>query len=51
MPREQLKIIAVTGHLEPEYIQRARDSGIDEVYPKPMPVYEFALWLKSTGFI
>jgi CheY-like chemotaxis protein len=35
---ERLHIIAVTGHVEREYIIKAEKSGMDIVYPKPIPV-------------
>ena len=42
IPRdEQPKIVAITGHVENEYIQRAINSGMDKVYPKPLPIREF----------
>ena len=34
----QPKIIAVTGHIEQEYVRRALSSGMDKVYPKPFPI-------------
>ena len=33
---ELLKIVAVTGHVEPEYISKAKKSGMDEVFGKPL---------------
>ena len=42
IPRElQPKIIAITGHVENEYVQKAYKSGMDRVYPKPLPIQEF----------
>ena len=46
-----LKIVAITGHVEPAYIQKAHEHGIDEVFPKPMPILELGLILKEHGFI
>ena len=43
--------MAITGHVEPEYIQKAIDSGINEVYSKPMPILELGKILKETDFI
>ncbi len=37
----QPKIIAITGHVEQEYVQKAFNSGMDRVYPKPLPIKEF----------
>ena len=52
VPREkQPKIVAVTGHVENEYIQRAIQSGMDKVYPKPLPIKEFGQLLISMKFI
>ena len=31
-----IQIIAVTGHVEKEFLKKAKDSGIDEVYSKPL---------------
>lgn len=42
IPREQQpKIIAITGHVENEYVQKAIASGMDKVYQKPLPIQEF----------
>ena len=42
IPRSsQPKIVAITGHVEKEYIQKAIYSGMDEVFPKPLPIQEF----------
>ena len=39
IPRElQPKIIAITGHVENEYVLKAFKSGMDRVYPKPLPI-------------
>ena len=38
---QQPKIIAITGHVENEYVQKAIKSGMDKVYQKPLPVQEF----------
>ena len=34
------RIIAITGHVEPDYILKAIEKGIDRVFPKPLPVLE-----------
>ena len=42
IPRSsQPKIVAITGHVENEYIQKAINSGMDKVFPKPLPIQEF----------
>ena len=52
IPRnEQPKIIAVTGHVENEYVQKAIQYGMDKVYPKPLPIKEFGSLLMSMKFI
>ena len=33
-------VIAITGHVEKEYITKAEKSGMDTVYPKPLRVAE-----------
>jgi CheY-like chemotaxis protein len=38
---DQPKIVAVTGHVENEYVQKALKSGMDKIYPKPLPIKEF----------
>ena len=45
------EIIAVTGHVEPEYIKKARDSSIDDIYPKPFKPEVLGRLLKKHGFI
>ena len=47
----QPRIIAVTGHVEEEYVMKAMDSGMDKVYPKPFPIKEFGKLLKRMKFI
>jgi len=37
----QPKIVAVTGHVENEYVQKAYSNGMDKVYSKPFPIKEF----------
>ena len=37
----QPKIVAVTGHVENEYVQKANKCGMDRVYPKPLPIKDF----------
>jgi two-component system, sensor histidine kinase RetS len=47
----QPKIIAVTGHVEQEYVKRALVSGMDKVYPKPFPIKQFGHMLLSMKLI
>ena len=47
----QPKIIAVTGHVEAEYVLKAINSGMDKVYPKPLPIKEFGKLLMDMKFI
>jgi CheY-like chemotaxis protein len=44
-------IIAVTGHVEKEYITKAEKSGMDIVYPKPLPIIDLGLKLIDLNFI
>jgi len=48
---EPLKIVAVTGHVEPEYISKAKQSGMDEVFGKPMTALLLAQILFKNGYI
>lgn len=47
----QPKIIAITGHVEKEYVTKAIESGMDKVYQKPLPVQEFGQMLMQMRFI
>ena len=49
--QEQPKIVAITGHVEEEYITKAMGSGMDKVYQKPFSIKEFGGLLLSMGFI
>ena len=49
--RRPLYIIAVTGHVEKEYITKAEKSGMDIVYPKPLPINELGMKLIDLNFI
>ena len=49
--RSPVFIIAVTGHVEKEYITKAENSGMDIVYPKPLPITELGLKLIDLNFI
>ena len=47
----QPKIVAVTGHVENEYVQKAYASGMDKVYSKPLVLKEFGLLLFNMELI
>ena len=49
--KRQPKIIAVTGHVEEEYVQKAINSGMDKIYPKPLPIKDFGQLLLEMKFI
>ena len=52
IPREhQPIIVAITGHVESEYVQKAIASGIDKVFPKPLPIKEFGQLLLQMNYI
>ena len=52
IPRsKQPKIVAITGHVENEYVQKAISSGMDKVYPKPLPIKEFGQLLMQMRYI
>ena len=44
-------IVAITGHVEKEYVKKALDSGMDRVYSKPFPINEFGKLLINHNFI
>ena len=44
-------IISVTGHTEDEYIQKALQSGMNELSPKPIDLALFRDVLKKLDFI
>ena len=46
-----LVIIAVTGHSEPEYINKAFDNGIDELMPKPMTAVQLGRILVRYNYL
>ena len=48
---QQPKIVAVTGHVENEYVKKSINSGMDRVYPKPLPIKEFGQLLHQLKFI
>ena len=39
---ERLQIIAITGHVEQEFVEKALNHGMDEVLSKPVDVYDLA---------
>ena len=47
----ELTIIAITGHVEPEYIKKAKDCGVNEVYAKPITARDLGNILQQHGFI
>ena len=47
----QPKIVAVTGHVEQEFVQKALNSGMDKVFAKPVSFDAFGKLLKSMGLI
>jgi CheY-like chemotaxis protein len=47
----QPRIVAVTGHVEEEYVLKAMSCGMDRVYPKPFPIKDFGKLLKDMQFI
>ena len=49
--KQQPRIVAITGHVENEYVQRAIACGMDKVYPKPLPIKDFGQLLLSMKFI
>ena len=52
IPREkQPRIVAITGHIENEYVQKAINSGMDKVYSKPFPIKEFGMLLMQMKYI
>ena len=52
IPKEmQPKIVAITGHVESEYVQKAFKSGMDKVYPKPLPIKDFGQLLINMKLI
>lgn len=46
-----LKIVALTGHVEEEFIKKASDCGMDEVLSKPIQIRNLAKLLLDYGFI
>jgi len=44
-------IIAITGHVEDEYVQKALTSGMDRVFQKPLSVHELAAVLLEKRYI
>ena len=43
--------MAVTGHVEEEYLKKAERCGIDKVIPKPFPIGLLGRVLKDLDFI
>ena len=44
---DRMRIIAITGHVEPEYVAKALAHGMDQVFPKPMPILELGLIMQE----
>ena len=44
-------MIAVTGHVEEEYVQKAMKNGMNKVFPKPFPIKEFGKLLIEHKFL
>mmetsp|Transcript_16155 Transcript_16155/g.27333 ORF Transcript_16155/g.27333 Transcript_16155/m.27333 type:complete len:98 (+) Transcript_16155:200-493(+) len=49
-PESIPKIYAVTGHVEPEYKKMSIESGILNVYSKPIDISQLQLLLLQSGF-
>jgi CheY-like chemotaxis protein len=47
----QPKIVAVTGHIENEYIDRAIKSGMDKVFSKPLHIKDFGQLMLDMKYI
>ena len=47
----QPKIIAITGHVENEYLDRAIDSGMNRVFSKPFSIKEFGKLMIELRYI
>ena len=48
---EQPIIVAVTGHTEPSYIERALDSGMNAVFSKPVAPNQLKQLLTTLEYI
>ena len=46
-----VRIVAITGHVEEEYVNKARNHGIDEVLSKPVDLMALSRILHSLGLI
>ena len=52
IPRDyQPKIIAITGHVENEYVEKAMQCGMDKVYSKPLPLKDFGQLLLDMSLV
>ena len=47
----QPKIIAITGHVENEYIDKAIESGMNKVFSKPLNIKEFGQLMVDMRYI
>lgn len=43
--------MAVTGHVEEEFVLKAMNSGMDRVFPKPFPMRDFGKLIMNMNFI
>ena len=48
---ERVRIIAVTGHVENEYVERALECGMDKVFSKPLQSKDLGEELVNLGII
>ena len=47
----QPQIVAITGHVEEEFILKAMDSGMNSVFSKPFPLKDFGKLIQRLNFI
>ena len=47
----QPRIVALTGHVENQYVERALKCGVDKIYPKPLPIKDFGQLLIAMKYI
>ena len=48
---QQPRIVAVTGHVEAEYVNKALKCGMDKVFSKPLSIKEFGKLLMQMQYI
>jgi two-component system sensor histidine kinase/response regulator len=49
--KDQPMIVAITGHVEQEYVSKALKSGMNKVFQKPLPIASLGELLIQCGFI